>query len=280
MIDIWVIINEITPLYNKYKANIEISWTEALNIMRDIGNILKKHIQIYNIAPHSLYRMIYWKSEGSNHITQKSRISREFQWKAFRIRNFFNEKSDIDKYLPNLKKFRLFSQAMPFLDNEKYKLEWKDKENLLALLNSNKSYKEIFKELCLLKQEKIGIKNPRTQKLNELSEEKQIFINFYNLVYNILSKQEFNLLINEKITKEHLSLLSKNTNSLSQDWLKFNLVTLKETKNSIFNDYNSMINNFIAEKTPKKIRRFRRIITPERIVRLADILYTIYTKIQ
>ncbi len=276
------IVNKITPLYNEYQADKNISWTDALKIMWDIWDILKIYITKYNIAPHKLFWSIYWKAEWINNTTQKSYITREFQNRCHRIKNIFWSKNDIDLIFPNLNNFNLFREAMPFFDNEKYKLKWKEKEHLLKLLNSNKSYSEIMQQIKILQKDKIWIKNPRTQKLHELEDEKKIFIDFYNMVFKTLNSKDFSTLKDDKILKDYILLLSKNTNSLSQDWLKFSEMSIEKdkTKNSLFNDYYSLISSFSLEKTPQKIRRFRRIIPVERIVKLADLLYSLYWELE
>jgi hypothetical protein len=47
--------------------------------MWDIGDILKNFINQNDIAPHKLYRIVYGKSDGSENISQKSWVTREFQ---------------------------------------------------------------------------------------------------------------------------------------------------------------------------------------------------------
>jgi len=183
-----ILIQQITPLYNKYRNNKNnISGTEALEIMWDIGNILKKYIEQNNIAPHNLFWSVYGNAEGTKNIKKKSYITREFQNRCHRIKRIFNRKEEIKKYLPNLKNFTTFREAMPFFDNVKYKLEGEEMKNLLILLNSNTSPKTILEKIKILQKEKIGIRNPRTQRLHEIEKEKQIFIDFYNFIYKIIS---------------------------------------------------------------------------------------------
>jgi len=156
------LIKNISPLYNSYKqTSRNINGVNALQIMWDIGDFLKKTIEMSNIAPHNLYRKIYGKAEGQEYITQKSYITREFLGRSYRIRNIFKNKKDIQKILPNLKSFISFREAMPFFDNEKYILRGEEKEKLLYLLNSNSSSTLILNKIKLLQSEKIGRKNPR-----------------------------------------------------------------------------------------------------------------------
>ena len=76
------------------------------------------------------------------------------------------------------------------------------------------------------------------------------------------------------IDSENILVLAQNTNALSQDGLKFFDMTNIQNDNWI--NYCEVISDFINQKDPKKIRRFRRLVPPERIVKLADMLYLIY----
>lgn len=271
-----VLIQQIAPLYNKYRENKDnISGTDAIEIMWDIGDYLKDYILKNKVAPHFLYREIYGKSEGQKNTSQKSYITREFLGKCYRIRNIFNNKKEIREHLPNLKRFRLFSQSMPFFDNVKYKLKGKEKESLLVLLNSNASYKEIINQIYKLQKEKIGIKNPRTQRLHEVEREKQLFIDFYNFIYKILRLGDYKLCLKEidNINLEFIKILSKNTSALSQEGLKVFNFDIQHSLKTPWKEYSEIIKTLIIQKDPKMRRRFRRLIPVERIVRLADMLY-------
>jgi hypothetical protein len=276
-VDIHNVIQDITPLYNRYKKESKsISGSEALKIMWDLGSILKIYIEENNVAPHALYREIYGKSEGSTNITRKSWIPREFQGRCYRIRNIFSSKDQIDNELPNLRNFTNFRECMPFFDNDKYKFVGEEKDKLLALLNSNNN-KYIFKTIKKLQKERIGRSNDRNQRLKDLKNEKDIFIYFYNYIYNMAQLDSDAILIKIKedgIDSENILVLAQNTNALSQDGLKFFDMTNIQNDNWI--NYCEVISDFINQKDPKKIRRFRRLVPPERIVKLADMLYLIY----
>jgi len=65
---------------------------------------------------------------------------------------------------------------------------------------------------------------------------------------------------------------------LSSDGLKFdNFEEDADPENNIWDDYINVIKGFYSQTTPKKIRRFRRLIPPERIVKLSDMLYQLLT---
>lgn len=277
IMDIHFLIEAITPLYNQYKKQGKtISGTNALEIMWEIGDILKNFVKNNNIAPHNLYRLVYGKSEGTENIDQKSYISREFQGRCYRIREIFFSKDQIKKDLPNLKNFNSFREAMPFFDNKKYKLYGNEKDELLRLLNSSKSRSFVMHTVRKLQKEKIGTTNPRTQRLKDLEKEKEIFISFYNLIYKLLNEPAESVIA--QLKKGYILVLAKNTNALSQDGLKFFDFEV-EVSDSLWGKYSEMMKEFINQKSAVKMRRFRKIISPQRIVQLADMLYKLTKQI-
>jgi len=67
----------------------------------------------------------------------------------------FVSKEEIGLMFPKLKKFTLFREAMPFFDNNKYKLEIDELNELIFLLNSDLEYKNIMKNIKDLQNKKI-----------------------------------------------------------------------------------------------------------------------------
>lgn len=270
------LIQEITPLYNEYRSNkSNLSGTEALEIMWEIGNLLKGYIEQNNIAPHTLFWSIYGNAEGTKNIEQKSYITREFQNRCHRIRRIFSAKEQIKQDFPHLKSFTTFREAMPFLDDGKYKLKGKERAQLLVLLNSNQRPQKILEQIKVLQKNKIGIKNPRTQRLFEVEKEKQEFIDFYNHVYRLIKASDYRLCLRElkKIKPEYINILSKNVSALSQEGLKIYELSIPKALKEPWKSFSEIIKNLITQKDAKNRRRFRRLIPPERIVRLADMLY-------
>lgn len=271
------LIAEISPLYNSYKnTSRDISGTEALYIMWDIGDILKKVIDTSKVPPHNLYRKIYGKAEGISDIVQKSYITREFLGRSYRIRNIFLDKREIKKVLPNLKNFSSFREAMPFFDNKKYMLTGEQKTNLISLLNSDIGSDSILNSVKSLQSQYIGIKNPRNQKLIELEDEKQVFISFYNFLFNLIKESDYKIIAKEVSSLKSATLikLSSATNCLAQEGFVF-----PEIPDDHFNDnwikYVDLVKFFSTQKDPKDRRRFRRLIPPTRIVRLAEMLQAV-----
>ncbi len=278
MKDLHDLIKEITPLYNEYKAfGDKMTWAEALYIMRDVGQMLDKYISEAKISPHTLYRKVYWKSEWKENFIQKSYITREFMWRCYRIFHIFASKELIYTELPNLRSFTSFREAMPFFDNKKHKLVWKDREQLLNLLNSDQSSKLILEQLSTIKKREIGITNPRTQKLSELDDDKKVFIDFYNTAYRLVNSRDYKEVLNELkkqwVTIEYIKILSKNTHSIIGDEIRSYDMDIPSEASWIWKLYWEFINKMISERNLKVQRRFRRIIDTVRISRLSSILY-------
>ena len=279
--DINTLIGDITPLYNQYKQDKNITGKEALKIMWEIGEILQIYIKKNDIAPHNLYRQVYGLSEGTSNTSRKSWITREFQGRCFRIRNFFKYE-DIDSLFPTLKSFTLFRESMPFLCNEKYLLKGQEREELLENLNSNKSNKEILKYINNLQNKKIDKKNPRTQRLNDLDKPKEIFIEFYKYIHESLQDEIDKLkqnLHDKNISNEFLKNTAYNLNALTADNLRFKEYEIpSKIDDDLWKNFNECIQSFVGDKDKKRIRRFRRVIPIERMVMLADMLNEIADK--
>lgn len=269
------LITEIIPHYNKYRKNkLTLSGSDALDILWDIGDLLRKFIEQNDIAPHALYRLIYGKSEGTENVVQKSYITREFLGRCYRIRNMFEKKSEIRLLLPNLKNFNNFREAMPFFDNPKYLLKGKDREELLAILNGdeNKKIKEYIKRL---QKELIGVKNPRNQKLKEMSDDKDVFVKFYNYIYELLNAGDYNAVNQEvkNIDSEFIKILSKNTSAISIDGLLLTDFEIPVSLNKKWVEFANLIQKLVNQKDPVERRRFRRLIPSHRMTQLGEMIY-------
>lgn len=279
--NIGFLVQEITPLYNRYRENKDIiSGTEATELMWDIGDILSSYIVENNVVPHRLFWSIYGNAEGTKNVAKKSYITREFQNRCHRIRKIFTNKGEIRKTLPTLKNFTVFREAMPFFDNEKYKLKGKEKTDLLTLLNSDIPSKKILNKIRLLQKEKIGIRNPRTQRLHEVEKERQVFIDFYNFIYKLLKVENYNLCLCELgyVNSDYIKVLSQNISALSQEGLKFIDFNIPDELTGHWKEFSDVVKKLISQKDAKLRRRFRRLIPVERIVRLSDMIYSMVSE--
>jgi hypothetical protein len=270
------LINNITPYYNKYKVDqSQISGMEALELNWDVGNLLKGYLDDHKVAPHALYRQIYGKSEQKTNTTQNSYITREFLSRAYRIRNIFNSKMEIKEVFPALKNYNLFREAMPFFDNPKYKLDGNKKSDLINILNSKKTNKEIIIYIERLQKEMIGIRNPRTQRLQELSKQKILFIELYNYLYKKIQNVDYKDAVESigSADQRFISDLSKNTGALASDQLSIKVFDIPGDIQNPWKDYAEMINKLAEKEDASVRRRFRRLIPPEKMMRMSEMIY-------
>lgn len=279
--DIGQLIKEITPHYNKYRKNQQhLNGAQALDIIWEVGDLLKIYLFENEIAPRSLYDQIYGKSERNFNISQKSYITRDFLDRAFRVRRIFKEKKDINKTFPKLQRYRLFYKSMPFFDDGRYKMDVPEREKLITLLNSNKSYKTIISEIIKLQRTKIGLSMPRDGKLRELESEKSIFIKFYNSLYQQIKEKNYNKILQNigNFESSFLRLLSRNTGALASDSFQLTKFQISDNLSEEWKEYAFVISKLISRKDAMERRRFRRLIPPEKMTRLSEMIYALTDK--
>jgi len=274
------LLTNITPYYNNYKLNkSKLSPTDSIILMWNIGYFIDVYIKSNTISPHNLYREIYGKSELSNNIAQKSYITREFLSRSYRIFKMFKNIIYIKEIFPTLVDFSCFREAMPFFDNEIYKLSDKDMSDLLKLLNSTKKGTDIVKILDKKKKSINNILNPRDQKLNELEDQVKLFKNFYNYLYKNIRDLDYDSCISELKVKneefEYLNNLSKNLSSLAQEGItKYPMIDCKFANIQLDNFY-LLIKDLIKPNDEKVRRRFRRLIPPIKIIKISEYVFSI-----
>lgn len=272
------LLQSITPIYNSYqKGQGLLSPTELISLMWDMGEEIEKFVNDQQVAPHSLYREIYGKAEGLKNIKQRSYITREFLGRSYRVKKIFKTRSEIKKLLPRLTATNHFREAMPFFDNPKYILNAKDKQQLLIVINGPIPNNEKERYIKNLQSKKIGIKNPRTQQLGRLEDDKLAFVKFYNDVFNVLKLGSY-----EKAKKalllpsaKFVGVLSLNCGAISADGLMLEKFDLPKKLDAKWKAFATVIQKLVADEDPKERRRFRRLIPPERMMRLSEMLYAL-----
>jgi len=272
------LIKEITPLYNTYIENRRtISGMNALKIMWDIGDILDKYIEKFDIKPHKLYRLVYGKSEGSSNIIQRSYITREFLGRCYRIKNLFELKDQIELTFPNLRSFTLFRESMPFFDNPKYILDPLRKNDLVELLNSEEDPKIILSKIRVLQRRMIGKSNPRTQRLHELEGEKEIFIKSYNDIHKLIKINDFKRIQDslQGMKKEYLENISAILGALVSEEIIAPSIIVNGSEPEPFGSLVKVLVKLHKDKGMKKRNRFRRLVPAERISRLSSMVFAL-----
>lgn len=266
------LIAEIAPLNNNYRFAVRAgkNGREILEIMWDVGEILKRN-GVRKIHP------VAWKVYGKAQGIRKSFITRDFLSYCFRIRRFFKQRDQIGKEFPTLKGYSLFREAFPLLENPRFKLKGKELVDLKKILNSAKNITEAKESIVKLKKRKIGISNPRTQRLVEFKYEAQNFFQLYNELKNAIVKNNVKMItkLRESMTLKNTEELSSLVVSLTQEGLKFpqnkvpDNVPLKWKK--VWEDLNGL-----TEKSIEDRNRLRRLIPPSYLMRMAEMMNVIY----
>jgi len=272
------LIKKITPSYNQYrKGKAKNSPIEQLVLMWKMGDVIKDFVRKEKVTPHTLYREIYGKSESTENVIQRSYITRELLSRSYRVRRMFKSQAELRNTFPNLSAINHFREAMPFFDNPKYKLDPGERAELIAEINSNHSNKEKEKYIERLQAEKIGKRNPRTQRLHELEKEKDLFINFYNLIFTTIQDESFSSARKKLNVPENdfLETLSRNWGAITADGLKMTEIEIPERINDQWKKFALLIQSFTSKESPVERRRFRRLVPPNRILRLSEMLHAL-----
>ena len=183
----------------------------------------------------------------------------------------------VTKQLPNLSLIDHFRESMPFFDNPRYKLDQKSLDKLITVLNSSMTNREKENYIKKLQSERIGIKNPRTQLLESMERDKKVFVSFYNDVVDAMKIRDY------QIAKTKLSIpssqfvktLAMNCGAISADGLKMTQFKLPKNLDRNWESFALLIHHLVSKDRPEERRRFRRLVPPERMLRLAEMLYAL-----
>lgn len=269
--DLFELIERITPLNNKFRdlSKADQNGTEVLLLMWEVGEIIRLFVDKYEVKPHTLYWRIYGKAEG----LRTSYITRDFLSYCLRINRYFKDKNEISRGFPRLRKYSLFREAFPLLENEKFKLSEDEKNQIIKILNSDESPLRIRQTIKQIKFRRIGIKNTRTQKLSEMKPITDNFVATYNNVYALIKEnnrpsiEQFVRLFG----KDFLIKLSQAVSALTQE----NLYVPELNKERDLPDtWSVFINNlqYLLTSTVVIRNRFRRLVPPKKLFDLADML--------
>jgi len=268
------IISEIAPLYNSYQK--ETDPVKSIVLMWEIGKILDGYIMQLNIRPHALYRELYGKSETGRNTEQRSYISREFQGRCFRVYHMFKDTEEIRLKLKKLKNITIFREAMPFFDNDKYKV---DRQQLYSILTADKSAAAILQDVKNLQNTVINKQNPRTQRLAEMKDSVEIFKSFYMYILSFIRMQEYNTSSQKFIDETGLTVvqtreLAKNTEQLVLTSVVHKPIIVQSISHNV-DAYVKMIDEILTPGNIKKLRRFKRLVNSRYILLLTDMLYAL-----
>jgi hypothetical protein len=269
--DLFELIEQITPLNNKFRdlSKVDQNGTEVLFLMWNIGEVIRLFVKKYEIKPHALYWRIYGKAEG----LRTSYITRDFLSYCLRINRYFKNRNEISHKFPSLRKYSLFREAFPLLENEKFKISDDEKDRITKMLNSNEPPQKIRQALKQIKSRRIGIKNTRMQKLGEMKPITDNFVLAYNDVYALIKKNDRSSV--EKFTislgRDFLIKLSQAVSALTQENL---YIPELEEGGDLPKLWNEFVKNtrYLLAATVVIRNRFRRLVPPKKLFELADML--------
>ncbi|EKD57926.1 MAG: hypothetical protein ACD_57C00091G0002 [uncultured bacterium] len=243
--------------------------------MWQVGSIIEVYTEKNKIKPHNLYWQIYGKAEG----IKTSYITRDFLSYCLRIKKYFNKSEDITKKFPRLQAYSLFREAFPLLENPKFKLSPDEETRIVNDLNSSATPQKIKKMIVEIKADRIGVKNTRNQKLNEMKPITDAFLAVYNEVYFLIkdnNKLETDALTNS-IKKDYLLKLSQAVSALTQENL---FVPVLGSRNDLPESWAIFVSDLkkLLNGTVEFRNRFRRLVPPRKLFDLADMLNAFTTE--
>lgn len=268
---VFELIEKIAPLNNKYRDLIKNGerGVEVLKIMWDTGEIIIEFLQVHDVKPHNLYWKIYGKAEG----IKVSYITRDFLSYCVRIRSYFSSKNEIVETFPRLRRYSLFREAFPLLENSKYKVTAVEKAELTKILNSSGDPSAIKKTIQDIKSKRIGIKNPRTQKLDEMKPLANDFLTFYTELTQILKLNDVVAIskIRAACSPELFNTISQATSALTQENL---FVPELPHSTKLPDSWIVLLTNlkFLSSSQIEVRNRFRRLMPPKKLFDLADMI--------
>lgn len=180
------LIDRLTPLNNKWR-NTEDALTK-IELMWDIGREISEAVKKSDFGFDELLRTLY-----DPHGKKITYITRDLGSYSHRIYLYFKTKENIRLQFNGLTNYTLFREAFPLLTNEKYKLSDEQKAEVINLIVKSKDTQPAQDKLKKLKQSIRPIKNTRTTKAQQYSEEAKWLIDIRNDVVEYYNKNpEFN----------------------------------------------------------------------------------------
>ena len=158
------LIDRLTPLNNKWRET-----TDALTkieLMWEIGREINQAVKDSDFGLDELLRVLY-----DPHGKKISYITRDLGSYSHRIYLYFISKEEIRLQLKGLTNYTLFREAFPLLTNEKYKLNDNQKAEVISAIVNYTDTKSTQNKLIKLKQNIRPIKNTRTTKAQQYSDE-------------------------------------------------------------------------------------------------------------
>ncbi len=260
------LIEQIAPLNNLYRTAIKNRYpaSAVVEIMWDVGDILCR-AGVTKIHP------IAWQIYGESSEKRRSYITRDFLSYCFRIRNYFNSREGIGYQLEGVPSYSVFREALPLLENPKFKLTKSEEQQLLALVRSRRSSKAIKEDIAKLKKQKGSRSNTRRQRLGELEQIRDSFARAHaELKKLMLTGTEAEIIrFSEEFQPGTLLLWNKACLSLSSE--EFQPPTAgKGLEHVKEDDWIKLVNDLarISTEGHETRNRFRRLVRPLEIIEM------------
>lgn len=171
-IPLGTLIGRLTPLNNSWR---DAEGRRKLEIMWEIGDQLVK-------AGVTNHHPVAWA------IQKRSYITRDLLSYSFMIRRQWPKKEELRAAFPNLKSYSACREAFPFILGN-YQLPEEERQRLIAALN-REDPKALKRRLRELKRQRIGIKHDRSQGLEGIEDYRQVFLDVYGHLKDLISKTE------------------------------------------------------------------------------------------
>ena len=276
-INLNLLIDKITKANNVYRDTNQAPVNRVLALW-DLGDVLLKHEVD---KPHSYGWKIQDQTIG---IIKRMTIAR-----AYRIRQIWPERNYIKKTFGGIKGTSIFIETLPILDSngQMYKSLSKDLvDELIKNMNilSSTHFKKYIKNFkAKYGQGRIGENNDRERYLKDYINIQNCFLNFYKQLQKLILENKFGDIdeLKTKISLEERKAFSNFCLALTSNK---NIVFYKpfpiSSKTKMFNF--QIIFNFFKElledSNDTRRARLRRVIPPELLVEMSDILNSIVSK--
>ncbi|MBI2327479.1 hypothetical protein HYU92_04120 [Candidatus Curtissbacteria bacterium] len=267
--DLITIIDSLAPINNAFRM--EKKAIKKVEYVWELGSLLDEYIKKYKLTLDELLYSIY-----DPHATIKhSNITRSLGSYSYRIFHFFKKKEDVRKTIPNLKSYNVFIEALPLLVNIKYKTHV-NSEDILAMVNSQKSTRQTINRLTLIKQSILPTRKLRIPPGLMYTEEKRFLVSVIKYIRGLYEKNEsifsFNNLQYELHKEKYREQLVLILMALASDSFMNKVKSYKE------NEVNKNLRRLfqIAISNNEKRSRFRRwVLSANELLWLAEAIHAL-----
>lgn len=263
------LIQEIAPLNNAYRSAVRSGSTDGarvLEIMWDVGEVLLR-AGVERVEP------VAWEMYGRTRETRRSFITRSFTVYCYRVRRYFPGRDDIRRQFPGLRRYSLFRDALPLLDNRRYAVGGEEKKALLALLNSDDP-RNIRAEVARIKRERIGLSGARSGRRAGLEGAAGAIMSRHQELLEIIAARDARKLkaVRRRLGDENLLVLSRYCLSLFSEEFPVPEDTGGDPAfKGAWGDFYDALSATVAGG-PAMRNRMRRVVRPVVFMELAEML--------